>query len=376
MEAHARSALKDSGGDGGSSAAVRPSRLDYADNLRVALISLVIAHHVGQAYGPTGGFWPIMEPARAALLGPFFTVNRSFMMSLFFMIAGYFTVTAFEAKGAAAFLRGRALRLGLPVVAWALLMLPMQLFVFVPKGGHGSAWPLDVGHLWFLQHLLIFSAGYAVWRVVRPSRGPTESARRGPPGLALTLVFALVLAAVTGVVRIWFPIDRWVHIFGFIRVAFADVPRDLGFYIVGLAAGRNDWFSTYPARAGRNWLIAGLGAAGLWYAYDLWLSRVVPIGATTLDVSYLVWEELLCCGMCIGLLVLFRDRFNFTGRLARALGRSQYTAYILHVVVVVAFQAAVIRLAAPPLAKFALVSALSIPATFLISNWLRRPLRL
>ena len=39
-------------------------RLDYAGNLRVALIALVIAHHVGQAYGPTGGCWPIQEPAR------------------------------------------------------------------------------------------------------------------------------------------------------------------------------------------------------------------------------------------------------------------------------------------------------------------------
>ncbi len=30
-------------------------RFYFLDNLRVALIILVIAHHVGQAYGPTGG---------------------------------------------------------------------------------------------------------------------------------------------------------------------------------------------------------------------------------------------------------------------------------------------------------------------------------
>ncbi len=49
-----------------------------------------------QAYGPTGGWWPVQEPTRAAILGPFFMVNRSFGMSLFFMIAGYFTVASFE----------------------------------------------------------------------------------------------------------------------------------------------------------------------------------------------------------------------------------------------------------------------------------------
>jgi peptidoglycan/LPS O-acetylase OafA/YrhL len=36
--------------------------LYFLDNLRVALIVLVIAHHVGQAYGPTGGSWPIQVP--------------------------------------------------------------------------------------------------------------------------------------------------------------------------------------------------------------------------------------------------------------------------------------------------------------------------
>jgi hypothetical protein len=38
-------------------------------DLRVFLTILVIAHHVGQAYGPTSGAWPVQEPARVALLG-------------------------------------------------------------------------------------------------------------------------------------------------------------------------------------------------------------------------------------------------------------------------------------------------------------------
>ena len=40
-------------------------RLYFTDNLRVALTIVVIAHHVGQAYGPTGGWWPVQETARA-----------------------------------------------------------------------------------------------------------------------------------------------------------------------------------------------------------------------------------------------------------------------------------------------------------------------
>ena len=90
-------------------------RLVFLDNLRVPLTILVVAHHAGQAYGPTGGRWPVFNPERAAILGPFFTVNASFFMGLFFLLSAYFLPAAYDRKGAAAFLRDRSLRLGLPL---------------------------------------------------------------------------------------------------------------------------------------------------------------------------------------------------------------------------------------------------------------------
>src|SRR5687768_1267247 len=79
-------------------AARATTRLDYIDTLRVLLTILVIAHHAGQAYGPTGGDWPIFNQQRAAILGPFFTVNASFFMGLFFLISGYFLPGAYDRK--------------------------------------------------------------------------------------------------------------------------------------------------------------------------------------------------------------------------------------------------------------------------------------
>jgi len=106
------------------------TRLYYIDHLRVFLTILVIAHHVGQAYGPTGGAWPVQEPARAALLGAFFTVNRSFLMSLFFMVSGYFMVGAYERGGPRAFLRSRLIRLGIPVLFFVAITTPLRIFLF------------------------------------------------------------------------------------------------------------------------------------------------------------------------------------------------------------------------------------------------------
>jgi uncharacterized membrane protein YcfT len=91
------------------------SRMAYLDKLKVALTILVIAHHAGQAYGPTGGQWPIFSLERSALLGPFFSVNASFFMGLFFLISGYFVPRAFDRKGSVIFLKDRFRRLGIPL---------------------------------------------------------------------------------------------------------------------------------------------------------------------------------------------------------------------------------------------------------------------
>lgn len=346
-------------------------RLYYLDNLRVVVITLVIAHHVGQAYGPTGGFWPIQEAERAAWLGPFFTVNRSFFMSLFFMISGYFTVMSFRSKGAKDFLNDRLLRLGLPTLVFGLVMIPIQLFAF-----SAPAFPVDVGHLWFLEHLLIFSAGYVLWQRLRPGRPETGQTQPGLPGYPTILVCALALAAVTGVVRIWYPIDKWVYLLGFIRVAFADVPRDLGFFIIGVLAYDRQWFQRFPARDGYVWLGIGLALAAYWYVYALWLWQYLPTEGILMDAIRLLWEMLLCFGMCIGLTVLFRERLNVQGSLGKTLAQSQYAAYILHVAFVLLFQWIVLGLDLSPSVKFILVTLAAVPTTFLFSNWARKPLRL
>ncbi len=44
----------------------REKRLYYLDNLKVFLIVLVIMHHVGQAYGTTGGGWFYAYPESAS----------------------------------------------------------------------------------------------------------------------------------------------------------------------------------------------------------------------------------------------------------------------------------------------------------------------
>jgi len=347
-----------------------PNHLYFLDNLRIALIVLVIAHHVGQAYGPTGGYWPIMEATRAPILGPFFTVNRSFFMSLFFMIAGYFTVMSVDKYGSKVFIKERSLRLGIPTLSWMLMMIPLQVFVF-----SAPAWPLEAAHLWFLEHLLIFSAVYALWRMFsKPASEPKFQA--DPPVYVQIVVFAFLLAIVSVLVRIWFPIDRWVYLLGFIKVAFADVPRDLSFFVIGLIAFRQNWIVRFPRKDGFVWLAVGVTLAVAWFVYVLIGKNYLHLNDIQIVIVYPIWESLLCCGMCIGLTVLFREYCNSQGNLENILAKSQYAAYIFHVPVVLLFQYLALGFDWPPFVKFAVVTILSVPATFLYSHWVRKPLRL
>lgn len=350
-------------------------RLAFFDNLRVVLTVMVIAHHAGQAYGPTGAWWPVQETNRVMILDPFFMVNRSFGMSLFFLIGGYFAARACARTGPRAFIKSRFRRLGIPLLGFSLLMVFLQVFIFglLSTGRLGALWPIDVIHLWFVQQLLLFSLGYALWYAARSRWGHTHTAPVRMPGYANVLVFAVGLALVTAIVRIWYDIDEWVFLIGYIRIAFADVPRDLSMFLVGALAYQNQWVNRFPSKAGRIWLGAGLTLTALCYAYKLWWVDAVVVSDFCWGVIHALWESLLCVSMCIGLTILFRDRANKQGPITGEMSSSSFAAYILHAFIVVVFQYMALGLTASPMLKFLLVTLLSVPATFLLASLIRRP---
>jgi len=370
-----------------------PQHYVFVDRLRIALVSLVVVHHVGQAYGPTGGFWYFTSAERASIIGPLFAIDRSFFMSLFFMLSGYFLPGSFERNGARTFLRDRLVRFGIPLLAFLLLINSFQAFAYYlyfrpypavgfwdywwhtylgfgpkPADWSGPSWPeRNFGHLWYVEHLLLFSIVYAAWRKLRPYRPAASDAGGQVPDTGQILAFALLLVLASAIVRIWYPIDRWVAFLGFIQVAFADVPRDLSFFLIGIAAYRNNWLFTFPREAGRRWLWVGIGLAVLYYAL-----RLLGLFPFRVPLVYPVWETLLCLGMCIGLTATFRDLWAGPSHWAERLCSCTYGVYLFHVPIVVGLQFAFASVAVGPFAKFLIVSVLAIPLTFLLTDTLRR----
>ena len=98
----------------------------------------------------------------------------------------------------------------------------------------------------------------------------------------------------------------------------------------------------------------------------------LPSATVGYAVGYLVWEELVCFGMCIGLLVLFRQAADAQGRFGRLLAANQYSAYFWHPLLIVGIQMAFAALPLGPVVKFVAVTVLGVPVVFAWSWLVRR----
>ncbi len=366
------------------------SRLYFVDNLRVFLISLVVAHHAGQPYGPTGGEWPLFSPERSPLLGPFFGVNAAFFMGLLFLLSGYFVPGAFDRKGAGIFLKDRFLRLGIPLLFIGLLTFgPLTYFMeYAAQGGQLSfwqylireylgKWQVEIAHMWFVAHLLMYAIGYWLWRILSKRRTPAIKSNLSVLTHQTILGYTLVLAAVTWVVRFWYPIDRWKNLLFVVPAEIAHLPQYLSLFIIGIMAYRRDWFRKLSTKTGMTWLWIGLIAAAMRYAYSLVGRRFLPSitaggGLNWRSLVYSIWEAFICVGLCVGLLVLFRDRFNKSGKLLSILSDGSYTVYIIHLFVVIGLQFGLGGSPLPPFAKFTLVTLVGVPLCFALSYLIKK----
>ena len=95
-------------------------------------------------------------------------------------------------------------------------------------------------------------------------------------------------------------------------------------------------------------------------------------GLTWQSFFYATWEPVLCIGISMKLLLVFRNRFNKENRLTRAMARSAYTAYIIHPFFVVCGTYLFVGLPLDPLIKFAVLSPLVVGSCFFVSNILRQ----
>jgi glucan biosynthesis protein C len=112
----------------------------------------------------------------------------------------------------------------------------------------------------------------------------------------------------------------------------------------------------------------------LWAVAGVFEGDIAPLlgGIHWQSLVFSVWQQFLCMGMVIGLLVLFREQLNHQGKLARAMSASAYTVYIIHAPVLVFLGLAFRSFETLSLVKFAVVSPIAVVLCFLLAGLVRK----
>ena len=362
------------------------SRIVYLDNIRIFLISYVIAGHISVAYGAIGrGNWYYIEPVHdfftKAVLYAFDMIAYSFLMAMFIFIAGFFTPASLERKGTIRFLKDRVVRLFIPLVFYYFLLGPLvRFFSMLAKGYEGNFFQFlaemyrsgvygYMGVMWFVELILVFSFAYAAYKYIFP-KGLWQLKNETFPSNRSVLIFIVLFGLASFLSRVLFPMGG-----GYMAARpLASMVLFATSFFLGTIAWKYHWLDKLPDKAAWQWFWVALTvmvAPLLAFAFlrkNVSFATVKGAGSLA-SLAYSYWEVIKCMGTGMLVIVVFRKYFDRQGKIAAAMGRSAFAAYVLHPLVCVLLMLLLAGVHIHPLLKFSIVAPTALVATFGIS-WL------
>jgi len=357
---------------------MRTGRIPAFDYLRSFGVLLVLLHHAALAYvsfgylnpeDPARTVSPIVDSAKWVGFDLVVLLNDTFFMPLLFFVSGLFVWRSLERKGAARFLRGRLTRLGIPFLVGVIVLSPVAYYptileielVHGVSQSFGEFW-IDFaqrgfappGPLWFLWLLLAFDClaalSYLIFR-----RAGDGSNRRSNSVLDNSLLFALVLIGLSFAaylpMRGAFAPGQWLGI-GPFEMEVVRVFVYLLYFGAGVAIGargleRSAFRADGPfAKRWWAWLLAWLLSYG-----GLTLAFLSAPQSPLARYIFIVEMALAVLGLT-AVFVRFARRHV---PVLDSLSANSYGIYIIHYLVVIWLQYAVLRIDLPAVVKGAIV---------------------
>jgi glucan biosynthesis protein C len=328
--------------------------------------------------------WPVVDGPRAAVFDLFVLGSNVVAMSVFFLLAGYFTPISLRTHGVIGFLRRRMVRIAIPLVVSVVVLVPLIQVLQVIGFGRMSpdvlAQKLAVEpelavyrstvaeffasgrflthftlfHLWFLWFLLIdyvlFVPLFVAWRAAIEDR---MAAPLGRFMRSWTKPFCLAVPT-TALIYLQMT-ERWAN---WISPSFPVFLQHSLFFVFG-------WMLYEYGRPLRestpHWPLYLLLALFVQLGKMLWLpahDEAIGLAAHRLAAS-------ACAGLQAWLLVLGTVGFfvrwcDRPSRPIQQLGAASYWIYLAHPPLVILLQMAAVQTSLPAGVKFAFVVTLTL----------------
>lgn len=355
------------------------SRIFYIDNIRIFLTALVVLFHLISAYGAPGQWYYVESNAEFPVIIPmsmFIATNQTFFMGMFFMVSSFFLLPSLARKGTGLFIKQRLLRLGIPLVVFYFLLGPLTCFIR-DKYIYGLEVTLPAtiinpeiwyfGPMWFVEALLIFTLLFFLIRRL------IIKVNLKFPGTTKILLFALVLALLQFIMRIWLP-ARWTIPYTNLRITFFI--QYIALFIAGIVACQNNWFENIKTRTSWHWFIFAQFLILLVFPLLFWIGGGISEGEAKFlngfywqNLAYCIWEQLVAVSMIFALLGIFKTYFNHQGSFVKKLSDGAYGVYVLHPPLLVIVSFVFLNWQIPPLLKFLALTPIVLSICFFVA-WL------
>jgi glucans biosynthesis protein C len=358
------------------------SRVSYLDNIRIFLTALVVLFHLISAYGAPGIWYYVETKVEFPLIIPmsiFISTTQAFFMGMFFMVSSFFLLPSLNRKGTKEFIFHRLLRLGIPLVVFYFILGPLTYFIrdkFIY--GMEVKFPSYIvdpgiwyfGPMWFVESLLIFTFLFLLVRKF------VQGLKLKFPGTVKILLFALVIALLQFMIRIWFPL-RWSIPYTNLRIAF--FVQYLALFGVGIIAWQNNWFENIKIRTSWRWFAFAQVIIIIGFPTLFVLGGAATEGETKFlggfhwqNLVYSLWEQLVAVSMIYGLLGIFKTYLHRQGNFARQLSYGTYGVYVIHPPLLLLVSLVFLNWHIPPLLKFLALAPIALALCFLVACLVRK----
>ena len=362
-------------------------RLYFLDNLKWAIIYLMVVFHAAMcymAYAPE--WWYVVDKAQPVFCATLFISWADiFIMPVMFFISGYFGLMSLARHGARQFWAKKFGRIFLPWVFGAMVIAPFVTYlILASRHAPMDFWtfyttlfwgPLyEQAAYWYLGALLALYVLLYLAVKICPALLSRTAVPEQPGRLFYPVLFAVAIVSIGCITARLHP-DTWMPFAYILMLQPVRIPTYIAVFFAGAWAYRTHWFEAggyTPSAPGWGLAFFLFGLVYLWQKFALPTAGASP---DTLRWANACTQGAFTMGALFGLLGIFRRVMDHTTPRLSALSRTSYGVYYVHMPILFPVAWAFLGVSLNVYLKYAIVCAITLALCYLLARYvlLRMP---